>query len=47
MSDLAAGRLLLGDFDHFASVVLSAVRADAVRQAILMTAWAFGEGGLL
>ena len=36
-------RLFFGDFDHFAALILAAVRADAVRNLGLMAIGAFGQ----
>jgi hypothetical protein len=36
-------KLLLGDFDHFAALVLTAIRAHTVRELLLMAIGALGK----
>jgi hypothetical protein len=45
MVTMLGGWLLLLDFHYFAALVLSAVRAYAMRQLGLMTVGAFGHSG--
>jgi hypothetical protein len=39
--------LLLRDFDHFAAFILTAMRARAMRQLLLVAVGTLGESGLL